>query len=173
MSAAKVITWERSTSYVEEKSGNSTHHARCGIIDIAGHYWEGFERLGKVALDAGTYPNSSMYIDAKRGPVVNPWHKQMVPDPDSTEKPPKMKRAGILFHRAKVPSDLLGCVGIGWIYGGQLTDSAEALWEIYRLAGGSKNNAAPVLTVRVIGARTPYAPDSATYLKDLTPYQGL
>ena len=31
----------------------------------------------------------------------------------------------------------------------------------------------PILTVRVIGARTPYAPDSATYLKDLTAYQGL
>jgi len=170
MSAAKVITWTRSDTYVQESSGGLMHYARCGIVDIAGHYWEGFERLGKVALDEGTYPNSSMYIDPSRGPVVNPWHQQMVPD---EANPGKQKRAGILFHRARVPSDLLGCIGVGWIYSGKLTDSREAMGEIYALAGGSTKNPHPVVTVKVVGARTPFSSNSATFLKGLKPYTGL
>jgi hypothetical protein len=168
--AVKIITWTRSDTYVQESSKGGMYYARCGIIDIAGHYWEGFERLGKTALDEGVYPNSSMYIDPSRGPVVNPWHQQMVPDPAN---PGKQKRAGILFHRASVPSDLLGCVGIGWIYAGKLTDSREALNTIFALAGGSAQHPHPVLTVKVVGARTPYSADANVFLKGLTPYAGL
>lgn len=170
MAAVKTITWTRSDTYVQEASNGMMYYGRCGIVDIAGHYWEGFERLGKTALDEGTYPRSVMYIDSDRGTVVNPWHKQMVPD---TKNPGKLKRAGILFHSATVPSDLLGCIGVGWIYGGKLTESRQAMRKIHELSGGSTKNPSPGVTVTVVGARTPYSKSSDQFLKGLKPYAGI
>ena len=166
--AAKVVTWERFDTYVTEQKAGATYHARCGVIDIAGHYWEGFERLGKVALDEGEYKNSSSYLHERLGYVINPWHQQMVPSKDD---PKKLVRAGILFHPATVPSDLEGCVTVGWIYDGKMTESGATMRTIWQLAGGSATSKSPVITVRVIGARTPWGNgNSANYLQGLKPY---
>lgn len=169
--AHKVITWTRGKCYVQEvtKSGGIIY-ARTGKVEIGGHVWDGFERLGRVALDAGKYPNSSMYIDSKRGPVVNPWHHQMVPVAGS--KPPQQRRAGILFHKATNPSDLEGCIGVGTIAGGKLTQSAAAMQKLWELAGGTKDTKAVIVTVQVVGERTPSAGTEAELIKDLTPYGG-
>ena len=166
--ADKVLTWTRFDTYVTERSGGVTYHARCGCMDIAGHYWDGFERLGKVALDEGVYKPSAMYLDPERGYVVNPWHHQMVP---SKTDPKVQVRAGILFHPATVPSNLEGCVTAGWIYDDKMTESSGTLAHIWRLAGGSKANPKPTLTVRVVGTRTPWHNNqSAKYLEGLKPY---
>jgi hypothetical protein len=45
--------------------------------------------------------------------------------------------------------------------------------KIYALAGGSKQNPHPIVTVRMVGARTPFSTSSAQYLKGLKPYTGL
>jgi len=101
---------------------------------------------------------------------VNPWHKQMVPD---SKHPGQLTHADILFHAARDPSDLEGCIGVGWIYGNQLTESSKAMSTIWHLAGGSKPNDKPVVTVKVIGARTPFSANPQEFLRGLTPYQGL
>ncbi len=166
--ADKILTWTRFDTYVTERKGTNTYHARCGCMDIAGHYWDGFERLGKVALDEGTYKPSSIYAHDRLGYVVNPWHHQKVP---SKADPTKQVRAEILFHPASVPSNLEGCVTAGWIYDGKMTESSATLAQIWRLAGGSNANPKPTVTVRVVGTRTPWhSGQSAKYLEGLKPY---
>jgi hypothetical protein len=168
--AEAVLTWERTDSYVEEKSAEGTFHARCGIVHIGGHYWEGFERLGRVALDEGTYPGSTAMLHEKKGYALIPKHKQMVP---SKKNPGTLQVAELMFHSAGVPSDLDGCVGAGWIYSDRLTESRKTMKEIWQLAGGTPANPVVKLTIIAVGKRTPSMGTSATYLKGLKRYAGL
>lgn len=166
--AEKVLTWERFDTYVTERKDGQTYYARCGAIEIAGHYWEGFERLGRVALDEGIYPGSSALQHEKLGKVLFPVHRQMV---GSKEDPKKLVSAEILFHSASVPSDLDGCVTAGWIYNDKMTESRTTMKAIWEIAGGTAATPSVKLTIRVIGARTPSMGTSATYLKGLKPYK--
>lgn len=180
MSSTHVITYERGTSYVKQAGSNAT--ALVGQLYVGGTLvCDTFERLnGYVSMPAGTYHRSSMYVDAKRGEVLNPsllsssgenheyggkFRKELdrlmkIQNPTPADKQAiadtnkKLARMGqyanILFHAGEVPSDFEGCIGCGWIESNRLTFAKEAMYYIYTLVGGTLTPA-PEVTLKVVG----------------------
>lgn len=148
-----VLTYTRGTQYVQNVAGGQTAHGLVGTLQVGGYAFDTIERMdGYVALTGGRdYPNSSMYHHKRLGYVVNPWHDKMV---KSKQDPSKLVKAEILMHRAEVPSDLLGCIGPGFLEGEKLTYAKESMSLIWQSCGGQADvtTGLIVVTLRVVGS---------------------
>jgi hypothetical protein len=155
--AATVILYERGDTYVEnvydavtkdkdgtEVKSKKTAHGLVGKLAVGGNEFDTLERMdGYVKLAPGDYPMSSMYVDAKRGKVVNPWLGTAL------ENDPQYRN--ILIHAGQVPSHFEGCIGVGVLLNGQLGDSPASMEKIWTLCGGTVGKGEPIVTVRVVG----------------------
>jgi hypothetical protein len=155
--AATVIIYERGDTYVEnsydavtkdakgkEVKSKKTAHGLVGKLTVGGNEFDTLERMdGYVKLAAGEYPMSSMYVDTKRGKVVNPWLGAAL------EKNPQYRN--ILIHAGQVPSHFEGCIGVGVLLNGELSDSPASMEKVWELCGGTVSKGDPIVTVRVVG----------------------
>ena len=78
MPTSTIVTYTRGTTYIEnaytDDGKTATAHALVGTLVVHGQSFDAVERMdGYVKMKAGTWANSSMYVDAKRGKVLNPW----------------------------------------------------------------------------------------------------
>ncbi|WP_426956975.1 hypothetical protein [Muricoccus radiodurans] len=112
-----------------ERIKSRTAHGLLGELWVHGLQFETIERMDNMMAMEGnrSYPLSSMYyMEHYSTFVMNPWLGLAV------EKVQK----NILFHPASVPSEIRGCVGVGFRNGGRLEDGVWSLMAIYEQIGG-------------------------------------
>ncbi len=148
MPTSTTVTYTRGTTYIENAYTDDgkacTAHGLVGTVSVHGQTYDAIERMdGYVKMKAGTYPNSSMYVDAKRGKVLNPW---LGPTSEANRQ-----LVNILFHAGSAPSHFEGCVGLGKIAKGSLTQSSEAMAALWTQCGGKVDSDKPLVTVVVVG----------------------
>lgn len=153
--AATVITYERGDTYVDNiykakeknKEGKEievtkTAHGLVGTLWVGGYAFDTLERMdGYVKLKPGRYEKSSMYVDKKRGKVVNPWLGALESDP---------QYRNILIHSGSVPSHFEGCIGVGFLEAGKLTYSNESMEILWEQCGGTVGKE-PIVSLVVVG----------------------
>ncbi|MBX3498237.1 MAG: hypothetical protein KF889_02240 [Alphaproteobacteria bacterium] len=162
MCAATVIRYERGDEYVEnlytaitkdKRTGkeirtSKTAYGLVGTLWVGGYAFDTIERMhGYVHMKPGDYPMSSMYDEAHtngtHGLVVNPWlGKTAQADP---------QQRNILIHKGSMPSHFEGCIGPGFLEGGKLTYSQQAMEIIWEQCGGKDRTKSIIVTLRVSG----------------------
>jgi len=121
-------------------------HGLVGQLWVHGLCYETLERMdGFVHMDGDKrYPNSNMYWMNHHGSyVIKPW----------LGRQQNLTKSNILCHPAARPSDLVGCIGVGFLGGGIMSLGIESLDGIFRQIGGHPGNTVskPVFTLAVEG----------------------
>lgn len=157
--ADSVAVYTRTDKYVtsvttKKGSASVTAHGLVGRLLVGGLEFNTIERMdGYVCMDGDKdYANSSIYwMDKYKSYVINPWMGREV---EAT------KKKNILFHPAKRPVEVEGCVGVGFFeedQPGVLQDSKIALSLIWDMCGGTKGvtTGSRTITLRVVGKMKP------------------
>jgi hypothetical protein len=162
---AALILYKRGSEIVEE--GPKGAWAIRGTITVCGHSFDTIERAGGfVALKPGTYPAkmerspghgvvlgkdgkvvkdvAKKDIDAKAG---QKWLGRRQLRPSHTQKNDQGAHAAILIHPGGVPSDFVGCIGLGVKSTKGLTKGQDSFETFWKLLGGFKEGKIVQLTV--------------------------